>query len=57
MSPSRPVGYCRIESVRRTRVRLAGAYLCASMGALAWLAGYEAWHVLMALMVMRALVR
>jgi len=53
----RPPDYLEAEQIRDIRRRMLLAWIVALFSLLTWIIVYEAWHVLMALMVMHAMVR
>ncbi len=57
MSTARPPDYLETEEIRAIRRRMLLAWVVALVSLLAFVLAYEAWHVLMALFVMRAMVR
>jgi type VI protein secretion system component VasF len=57
MSTARPPDYLETEQIRDIRRRMLLAWVVALFSLLIWIVVYEAWHVLLALMVMHVMVR
>jgi hypothetical protein len=57
MSTVRPPDYLETEQIHDIRRRMLLAWVVALFSLLVWIVVYEAWHVLMALMVIHAMVR
>ncbi len=54
---ARPPDYLEAEEIRAIRRRMLLAWVVALVSLLAFVLVYEAWHVLLALMVVHAMVR